>query len=685
MPNPFTWEPQSRVTLTRVAWDSSYKDVVLFNTQGERDAYFNDLESDSVVIPKMTYLKPNEPIKINLPFSAAYKYNYLVVENPQLPVPNEEVPPKLFYFITGAAMINPSTTALTLQLDVFQTYIYNVQLGRTFVERGHVALHASANSTGVKARKRYCTVAEGLDIGNEYVVVKNDYRTLMDENPSLYVVIVSTTDLTAEWGTQTSPNLATAKGQRVDGLVSGSNVYAVEAVNFETFMSEISDAPWVAKGIISLTAFPKPFLNFGDPVKLNGGKGMSVDVINDTPDTFQFYGGAVVSSVYEGARSSRYANLQKLNCYPYAAIELSTFNGNGLQLKPELLSTTQLYVNVISCCTPPHMRIGFYPDHYGEYGYEAIAAISVQYYSMAGNKLNVKVNQGTWLDTAVWVDNLPTFSIVNDNYALYLASTTHGRAYQYQAAGWSMQKSLASSQLSYDLAQRGLDVNAANMQTQNAQRIYNGVTGAVGAGIAGAGQGGVAGALGAGLQSAMSSAVDYWAANDQFARNQDYANYSQNANYDLAQWATRGDYENAIAGINATVQDAALTQPSSVGQAGGEGFNIANGLFGLMIRYKQIDANHMSVIGEYFLRYGYAVHEFMALPSSSPQSLHCMDKFTYWKMSELYLTCALADESAKDTIRGIFEKGVTVWRNPSEVGIIDPASNKPLTGVPYYG
>lgn len=686
MPTPYSWEPQSRATLTRVAWDASYKDVVLFPSVRSRDDYFSNLASESIVVEKMTYLKPNEPVRVNIPFSAAYKFNYLVVENPQLPVPGEETPVKLFYFITGAAMVNPSTTAIQLQLDVFQTYIYNVCISRAFVERGHVAVHASHNTPGVKGLRRYCTVAEGLDIGSEYVVVKNEYKTLMDDlTKPLYVVIVSTTDLTAEWGTQTSPNLKTAKGQQIDGLVSGSSVYAVEAQNFEAFMGEISASPWVAKGIISITTFPGKYLNFGSDVKLNGGKGSSVKVINDTPDTEQFFSSSVVSYIFEQALPQRYQSLRKLLAYPYAAIELSTFNGNALQLKPEMLGTAQLKINVISCCTPPHIRVGFYPEQYGVHGYDVIADTVINYYTMGGQSKTLNVKPGHWLDTAVWLDNFPTFSIVNDNYALYLASTTNTRAYQYQAAGWGLQKSLESSRLSYDISQRGLDVNAANMQTQNAQRIYNGVTGAVGAGISGAGQAGALGAIGAAVQSGMSSAVDYWAANDQFSRNQEYANYSQNANYDLAQWAANGDYENAIAGINASVQDAALTQPSAVGQAGGEGFNIANGLFGLLMRYKTIDANHLAVIGEFFLRYGYAVHEFMAIPDNNVQNLHCMNHFTYWKMSEVYLSCADGDESAKDTIRGIFEKGVTVWRDPSEVGTIDSATNQPLQGTAYYG
>ena len=37
---------------------------------------------------------------------------------------------------------------------------------------------------------------------------------------------------------------------------------------------------------------------------------------------------------------------------------------------------------------------------------------------------------------------------------------------------------------------------------------------------------------------------------------------------------------------------------------------------------------------------------------------------------------ACADED-KDTIRGIFSKGVTVWRDPAQIGTVMPYDNKP--------
>ena len=666
---PYNWAPRSQAILCRVVWDSSYKDVVRFTDANARDAYFDSLASESITIQNMTYLKPNEPIKVNIPYSTAYRYNYVVVENPKLDVPNESTPPKLYYFIIGAQMLNPSTTLLTLQLDAFQTYVYNVQFGRAFVERGHVGVQAAYNSEYMVGLSRYCTVPEGVDVGNAYTVAKTEFINMQPQKVrGVNVIIVSSTDLAADWGTKTNPSLTTANGQKVDGLISGCNVYMLTSDFFEDLMDDLKAAPWVAKGIISITAFPNTLLTDGKPVSLNGTPAF---FLGETPDEGIYYTSpSAMSAIFESAIPDRYSTLRKLHAYPYANVMLSGFDGNATVLKPELMGRNQVQLNCVSCAAPPHLKIGMYPANYGASRVANPSEIRYTFSTMDKDGNGV-VRQGDWLDVAVWMTDFPTFTIVNDNYTLYLASTNATRNYSYNAAGWSLAKSNAANDVGYDQASRQLGVNAENMRTQNMATVAKGALGAVGS----LSSGNVGGAL----MGAASTGIDLVATNDQFQRNQANQAINNDQNYELSKWSARGDYEQAIASINATVQDAALTQPSMIGQSGGSGFNLSNGLWAFLVRYRTISYNNLCTVGEYMLRFGYAVHEFMQIP----QGLMCMNHFTYWKMKEVYLTCAEADETAKDTIRGIFEKGVTVWSNPNEVGTLDPAQNIPLEGRHY--
>ena len=192
---PSTWPVGTTLKLCDVPWDQNYRNITTFNLYAnghanrrmfyeiDRDTYFTAAEFPGPLleIDHVTYCKVGEPVRINLPYSQCYKYNYLVVTNPQLPVPGEQTPPKLYYFITGVSFVAPNTTNLTLQLDVWTTYGPYVEIRSAFVERGHVARHAFqrayAQATGdaqdqyYKIARRYLVQPEGLDVGNAYVSI----------------------------------------------------------------------------------------------------------------------------------------------------------------------------------------------------------------------------------------------------------------------------------------------------------------------------------------------------------------------------------------------------------------------------------------------------------------------------------------------------------------------------------
>lgn len=155
------------------------------------------------------------------------------------------------------------------------------------------------------------------------------------------------------------------------------------------------------------------------------------------------------------------------------------------------------------------------------------------------------------------------------------------------------------------------------------------------------------------------------------------AAYVRDTNRDYAMFAARGDYQNAIAAQNARVQDTLMTQPSLKGNMGGDLMRAINDLSEMSVRIKMIDRGAMARIGEYWLMYGYAHNRFGVVPDD----LHVMSHFTYWQLKQTYLKSAPMPETYKQTIRGIFESGVTVWRDPNDIGNIDPAINEPIGGI----
>ena len=81
------WEDNARIKLCAVSWDSDYRNVVHWETDAVRDAYFDNLGGYKVDEPTMFQVQPDNTVKVPVPFNAATQYNYLVLDYPVMPPP----------------------------------------------------------------------------------------------------------------------------------------------------------------------------------------------------------------------------------------------------------------------------------------------------------------------------------------------------------------------------------------------------------------------------------------------------------------------------------------------------------------------------------------------------------------------------------------------------------------------
>lgn len=721
--NYATWTPGTRVDLLNVSWNNDYRDVVRFADRAALKTFLDDIATAGHVVDNVSYLKFGEPISLDVPFNVAIQYNYLRASNPTQPIAGD-VQRDYFYFITNVEYVAPNTTRFTLQLDIFQTYIYDVTFGNCYIERGHIGI-ANENAFDNYGRD-YLTIPEGLDIGSEYQIVDAVSKLIMstyshdfDTSPEtdtetiVNILVVSAVDLTASSGTVSAPVLVTASGSNTQNVPSGASLYVWDnPQDFLYFMNATKGEPWVTQGILSITVIPPLNRYVIPPVTfpVNTGVGSAplyggIEISNKIFQAIKQY--SMLTNWRESAKvasyiPARYAGLKKFLTSPYMMIELTTFGGTGVMLKPESWNDPDATVIERAAIIPPNQRVAVMPFKYNTRSDLPVHGVG----SPSANE-----DYGEFFDVATLVQNFPTLAIVNNMAIAYLAANKNSIAFQYESAGWSQQRALGSNQTAYDQASAGM--NLANELTgvgigadtsQTAQNNYtagqqtinsqlggagNAIIGAIGSapnplGMAGSIGGG---ALGAALaqanlgvqqnQNTQSLAIRNAAANA--ANNASVGNqgFIRDTNKNLADWAAKGDYANNIAAINAKVQDAKLIQPSVSGQTGGETFNLVNDKVIVSFRLKMIDLANIRAVGEYWLRYGYSVRKFGTIPDD----LMVMEKFTYWKLLETYISQAAMPEAFKQIIRGIFEKGVTVWRNPTDIGNIDIGDNAPLTGV----
>jgi len=637
----------------------------------------------------MTYCAANRPVRIPTPYARAFKYNYMVVSN-STPVEGES---KYYYFITDMRYVAPNTTEVVLQLDVWTTYYNKFRFGRFFLSRGHATnwLH---HKYGTADGREYLARPEGLDTGPSYLIGDCNSWALTSNTDTVRILIASTVSLVDAYGTVDAPQLKVPPARMINGIPYPIEVLACTWAEFSAASNYLKDYPWIAQGIIGVYIVPASMVEtIAQPTHLNGTAGPTVHYFSGSKN--------VTHTVYSNFRNDikaklpeRYRTLEKFLTSPYSYIEVTTYSGTPLMVAPEMVTSTDFTLQAWPWLVPPSQRIIATVHNLGQHG----------------NKPNSYLGYEEHLDSITGITNLPTLPMVNNQATMYAASNAHSIAYAKESAAWQQQKAIAGANLSADQATAGINAGyaqTANSVTAGAQQLAistdarnrawgvntafgvgtsaaKGVIGGAAGGPAGMVAGGAAGAATAGVGAAQSYfnnqianeaaaasfGVSANAAMQSNAISSDLAAYVRDGNLALATSNARGDYANAIAGINAKLQDAQLTPPSVAGQIGGDMLNFAK--FGIRIdtRIKIPTMGVIRALGEFWFRYGYAFNGFIVPPTD----LMVMTNMTYWQCVEANVFGDLP-QTMIDVMRGALQRGTTVWRRPQDIGTMDPANN----------
>lgn len=732
------WTPNTKFKLCNVPWDMGYRDIVKWDRQSQKE-YFDRL--DGIEFTDCTMAKYGLPVRLPVPFAQASRYNYLIATNDY----DFDMPRSWYYFVQTCDYINANTTQLNIQLDVWQSFQHDIQLGNAYVERGHVGV---ANENAWKDwGKTYLDLPEGLDTGKCTVLTNELWKPLMDvaerdgvKHTSYGLIIVSTTDLEADTGTKNNPVVNTATGSAFESQLNGTSMYYLDTpADIVTFFTGGMNAPWVTQGICGIYAVPHlpQALLDGQPKKTElfghsvGFTGNCWELRKRNDNSNARYTDIISLKNFRDAFTlpERYKYLKKFLTAPYAYVECSCLNGTVITYEPEQIPSADLIIRETWNYAPPSPRLNFYAR-----GYHAGNLGDRQ--PLPDGK-GLPIDTGEMLNASFGITNFPTFMTVNNGSALALANSAYTRQYAQQSADWGYQKTQMGINNAYAQAQVGAQYasqqnrlgtanrNATNAISNQSAQMDTDLTlknlgfsnqmaqlNTIGSGIANAAGSAVTGNIGGMAGAIAGTAIGAWTnqqtynnnvstTNQRLANTQTTNNASTSQanayslaqtnlsnqqtmqladmNKQLAQATAQGDYENTIAGINAQVQQTQTVPPTTSGALGGDAFNLANGLVGVMVRFRQIPPAAMQAIGEVWLRYGYYVQRFMRLPDN----LMAMSNFTYWKLHELYVRSSTCPEEYRLTVKGIFESGVTVWTDPDKIGVTDYADNTPLAGISY--
>lgn len=715
------WPPHSSIKLMSVPWGSNYRDVIEFADKQARDAWFDG--KNGVTVENMSMLNYGQPVSIDKPYGEVMQYNYCRIVNPYSFVEGDssKKPTSYYYFIINAELVNPSCTRITLQLDVWTTYYYDIAFGRAYVRRGHIGI-ANENQWESNGRK-YLDIPEGLDTGSDYRINNyywdNTYYGI--DGIKRDFVVVSTTDLLSDPGTVSDPKLATSQGFTMSGIPSGATTYVLEADGStdiaRKFWDALSDYPWIAQGIISMYAIDRrTWKRLVDENNTGSawlfGKSSSGVRLHTT-----IKGHTKINDYYRMGEYSvteyfpeRYRNLSKFLTYPYMWFQASMSTGENMCIKPQYINTPtgRLVVDRWDWIGSPNPCTYYVVRNYG----------GARFSDDAG------YTGGAHVGASIHADGALQVLTVSDTSTMFAAQNAHSLQNAVEGAQWAQDKarlsarnawnnSVASSGLALRQNDRAAVYNMEatalgnsmrdQMYTLNVDRSWanyalNDVPNAIGQTVGG----NVAGAIGGVVGGALSNAAsNYFADRERSIANSNAtaATVSANdlsqtnaadsnrvsrgiadANKALAMQTAAGDYAQSINQVNAKIQDSKLSAPNQLGAMGGEIALTALGEYKFWIRTMLLGTASMYNIGETWLRYGYMVQRFMRMP----ERLCCMTRFAYWQCDDVTLSeASRVPEELRMALRGILEQGVTVWQRPEDIANIDIADNDPYSGYSY--
>ena len=142
--------PQSEVRLLNTPLEKDEEHTLNFSSLENQTSYF--LSRTIASFTDFTYVRDDQTIVVDKPYDQIYTCNYLMYRN-------NGFNNKYFYaFITKMEYVSENSTRIYFEIDSLQTWYFQLELNKVFVEREHV----SNDTIGLH------TLPEGLETG-EYV------------------------------------------------------------------------------------------------------------------------------------------------------------------------------------------------------------------------------------------------------------------------------------------------------------------------------------------------------------------------------------------------------------------------------------------------------------------------------------------------------------------------------------
>lgn len=373
------WNGKVSFKLLNVLWNSNYADVPYFDSDSDRDSWFNEKEGYVGTLETLFNNTPENTIRIPIPYNDAYRYNYLVVD---LPIQTSENNPlnyedsdirvkKWFYFIDDMVQLSPSTTEMIVTVDYWTTFIHSVEIPYLMLERGHAPMVQTSVDTYLAnplANNEYL-LADDFNYGNTDIISTSNYIPI--GNGTKYVLFCAPyerndfdlfgavnysgnstgptysdaddlPDMQNDWGYQFVVNNYEWKYGGVDysnaelpiknriqtGILNGCECFAIEGTYAREFFNKMAkECVHFIHGIQAMFILSEELFTRTSQFTFKGYTLYIADRKHNHID-FNF-------SKAQFNFPARYADITKLYTFPYSSLEITDDNGNTFSARIE--------------------------------------------------------------------------------------------------------------------------------------------------------------------------------------------------------------------------------------------------------------------------------------------------------------------------------------------------------------
>lgn len=451
------WVPNTQVRLVNVLWNSDYNDVVKFDSNEDRDNWFDSIDDFyDLTLTSNARILPDGQIKLPIPFDVAARYNYLYIdfkyatsEGAPIDYENSDGVFRWYFFVDNIEYAAPNTTIFYIEVDTWTNYINDIDIKYMVLERGHAPLKFSdvdeylanpiANNKYLLApdvnfgHADVCNNSRYIPFGNDekYVCFAStcspsdlDNIGRIFQSPDYTVGNITYSDVDVRYGYQlevhgfgigdgydysnvkTPASVGASNGNRIANNTSVYAIAADECYAGGTFFSDlISTSPSFLYTLQGCFVVSSDMVTFGESHNLAGhviyevvGRDYTIfDNLNLSKTDFDY--------------PEKYKNLAKLYTYPYAYIEITDNDGKSVEVKIE--ETSNVKCKSVVSLAFPYVNSRVYFDGIGGTGYK-----SYSWFNLANIENDKQIANSDWYKYCFDWD-IPCYGLFVDGETAY--------------------------------------------------------------------------------------------------------------------------------------------------------------------------------------------------------------------------------------------------------------------------